>query len=204
VEQRAHDAAGDGHRADGVAEGRRGWWGNAVGVWLLQPHGDAGAAPVRERVVRTAVSVGPALALPGAAHVDDVRVVCTDVVDVDLELRPDARELVREEHVACRGEPVEDLEAVVGAEVEAEALLAAVRVLEQHVHLRPHDAREPARREAPHGIAALDVLDLDDLGAPVRQQRRCGRHERVLGDFENANPLHHCGHGALPRVCRSI
>ena len=45
---------------------------------------------------------------------------------------------------------------------------------------------------------ALDVLDLDDLGAPVGQQRRRGRHEGVLGDLEDADALEDCGHGRAP------
>jgi hypothetical protein len=129
----------------------------------------------------------------GAADVDDAGVVLAEVVDVDAELRADAGQLVGEEHVAGRGQPVEDLEALLGGEVETQALLAPVRVLEQHVDAAAHD-REAARGEAPHGVAALDVLDLDDLGAPVGEERRRRGDERVLGDLEYADALHDCGH----------
>jgi hypothetical protein len=149
--------------------------------------------PVAEHVVRAAVGVGPTLALAAAAHVDDVRVVRPDVIDVDAQLRADAGELVGEEDVAGGRELVEDLEAVVGREVEGQALLAAVRVLEQDVDVGAHDG-EPAGREAPHGVAALDVLDLDDLGAPVGEQRGGRGDEGVLGDLEDPDALHDCGH----------
>ena len=54
---------------------------------------------------------------------------------------------------------------------------------------------DAGRREAAHGVAPLDVLDLDDLGAPVGEQRRRRGHEGVLGDLEDADALQHCGHG---------
>jgi hypothetical protein len=43
--------------------------------------------------------------------------------------------------------------------------------------------------------APLDVLDLDDLGAPVGQQRRRRGHEGVLGHLEDADALHDLCHG---------
>ena len=40
------------------------------------------------------------------------------------------------------------------------------------------------------------MLDLDDLGAPVGEQRRRRRDEGVLGDLEDPNPVQNCGHRA--------
>ena len=56
----------------------------------------------------------------------------------------------------------------------------------------------PRRGEAAHGVAPLDVLDLDHLGAPVGEQRRGGGHEGVLGHLEDADALHDCGHRSPP------
>jgi hypothetical protein len=166
VEERAHDAAGDRHRADGVAEAGARGIGHVVVVLTLHADGDARAVPVGERVVRTLVGVGALRALPVTAHVDDVRVVRADVVDLDVELLEHARQLVGEEDVRRRRELVEDVEAFGLGEVEREALLASVGVLEQHVHVQ-RDVHRARRREAAHRVAALDVLDLDDLRAPV-------------------------------------
>jgi hypothetical protein len=43
------------------------------------------------------------------------------------------------------------------------------------------------------------MLDLDDVGTPVRKDRPCGGHERELGNLEDPNALHHLGqHNPLP------
>ena len=55
---------------------------------------------------------------------------------------------------------------------------------------------DAARQQPAHGVAALDVLDLDDLGAPVGEEGGGRRHEGVLGDLEDADTLHHGGHPA--------
>ena len=52
----------------------------------------------------------------------------------------------------------------------------------------------PRRQQAAHGVAPLDVLDLDDLGTPVGEQRRRRGHEGVLGDLEDPHPFHDGGH----------
>ncbi len=193
VEERAHDPAGDGHRADRVAEAGAGRVGHVVVVGALDPERDARATPERERVVRALVGVGSACALTRAPHVDDLRVVRPNVVDLDAQLREHARELVREEHVGGRDELGEDLETLVGREVEREALLPPVGVLEQRMHVGGN--RDGSRRrETAHGVAALDVLDLDHLGTPVGQQRRRRGHERVLRHFQDAHAFHHCSH----------
>ena len=58
----------------------------------------------------------------------------------------------------------------------------------------------PRRGQAAHGVAPLDVLDLDDLGAPVGEERRRGRHEGVLGDLEDADAFEDGGHAGTSRT----
>jgi len=48
---------------------------------------------------------------------------------------------------------------------------------------------------ASHGVARHRVLDLDDVGAPVADDRAPGGHEPPLGDFEHANSVEQAGHG---------
>ena len=189
VEERAEDAAGDGHAADGVAVARSGLPGEVVDVGRRRPHGAARPAPVAQEVVAAAVGLGPALAGTGAGHVDDVGVVGLDVLELDVQLLPDRGHLVGQEDVAGRGQPVDEVEALLRADVDADALLAPVGVLQQHVH-GPHGGHDAAGGQPAHGVAALGVLDLDDLGAPVGQDGRRRRHEGVLGDLEDANTLH--------------
>ena len=178
--------AGDRHRADGVAVRRRGHARDGVGVGGLRAHAAGAAVPVRDRVVAAGVAVGAARAVAVTRHVDDVRVVGADVVDVGLQLLAHARHLVGEEDVGDRGEPVEDVAAFVLVEVEREAELAPVGVLEDGRHLAG-EHRHAGRRQAAGGVAAGDVLDLDDLGAPVAEDgrrgraRRCGRRGRGCG-----------------------
>ncbi len=198
MEEGAEDPAGDGHPADGVAVTRPGLPGEVVHVGRRGPHGAAGPAPVAQEVVTAAVGLGAAFAATGPGHVDDVWVVGADVLELDVELLAHSRKLVGEEHVGRRGQPVDEVEALLGGDVDADALLPPVGVLEEHVHIahRGHDA---ARGEAAHGVAALGVLDLDDLGAPVGQDGRGRRHERVLGHLQDANTFHDvCQRGSLP------
>ena len=62
---------------------------------------------------------------------------------------------------------------------------------------------DAARGQAPHGVAPLDVLDLDHLGAPVGEEGRRGGHERVLGDLQDPDALHDCGHRSS-RIARRV
>ena len=63
---------------------------------------------------------------------------------------------------------MDQFQALGGRDVDPDALLAAVGVLQQHVD-RAHRGHDAARRQTPHGVTSLGVLHLDDLGTPVRQ-----------------------------------
>jgi hypothetical protein len=66
-------------------------------------------------------------------------------------------------------------------------------VLQQRVDVTG-DCGHTRRFETAHGVAPLDVLDLDHLGAPVRHQGRSRRHERVLGDLDDADAFQDADH----------
>ena len=51
--------------------------------------------------------------------------------------------------------------------------------------------------EAALGIAAHGMLDLDDVGAPVGQDRAGRGHERELRHLEDPDALHHLDHWSL-------
>ncbi len=127
-------------------------------------------------------------------------IVGPDVLELDVQLLADGGHLVGQEDVGRRGQPVDEVEALLGADVDADALLAPIGVLQQHVHgaHRRHDA---AGGQSAHGVTAFGVLDLDHLGTPVRQDGRGGRHEGVLGHLEDANTFHDvCQRESLPFV----
>ena len=95
--------------------------------------------------------------------------------------------------VALRREPVQQLEALGLAEVEREALLAAVRLLDEEVDAVDLGG-DAARAEPALAVAALGVLDLDHVRAPVGQHRARGRHEPELRHLEHAHALHRLMH----------
>ena len=104
---------------------------------------------------------------------------------------------------AVASDLVEDLESLRRGQVESDAPLAPVRVLEQRVD--PSARRRDARRgQAPHRVAAFDVLDLDHVGAPVGEQRCRSWHERVLGDLEDAHTIQDCCHFLRPPSARQM
>ena len=157
---------------------------------------DAGAGPEAERVVAAGVGVRTAVAVAGAAHVDDVRVVRAGSRSTSIcSARADARHLVGEEDVGDGGELVEDVASRGVGEVEPEALLAPVGVLHEHRDLAA-ETGDAGRSETTRRIAAGDVLDLDHLRTPVGEDARRGGHEGVLGDLEDADAFHHVRHGA--------
>ena len=80
---------------------------------------------------------------------------------------------------------MEDLAPRVAAEVERDGLLVAVdrqeiRRLAVGQERRPHDA---------HRVAAVGILDLDHLGAQVREQHRAVRPREHAGEVEDADAL---------------
>ena len=199
VEQGAEDSPRDGHGTDGVAEPGRRRDGNEVVFGPRGPGRHARAGPEGQGVVGPLVGVRSALALTRPAHVNDAGVLGPNLVHPDLQLRPHARELVGQEDVGRPGQLVEDLQTLGRGQVETQALLPPVRVLEQHVDV-VGDERQTRRGQAAHGIAPLHVLDLDDLGAPVGQQSRCRGHERVLGHLEDPDTLQYGGHASPPTI----
>src|ERR1700693_1891711 len=138
MEERAHDAAGDRHATDGVPVSGTGLHRHALCIAWRAANGASGPAPITEKVVATAIGIGPALAASGTGDIDDVRVVGANVFRFDSELLPDRRELVGEEHVARGGQFVDDLDPLGLREIDPDALLAAVGVFQEDVDVTSH------------------------------------------------------------------
>ena len=119
-----------------------------------------------------------------------------DVLDVELVLLPRAGQVVGQEHVGGLGDLVEQFLALRRGDVDADAALAAVGVLDQRVAVRVElDAAHV--EEAALGVAAHRMLDLDHVGAPVGEDRARGGHEGELRHFEDPHALHHLGQVGL-------
>ena len=106
----------------------------------------------------------------------------------------DLREVVGQEDIRRLGDLVEQLLPLGGRQIDADAALAAIGMLEQRVTQRI-ERHATHVEEAALRIAAHRVLDLDDIRAPVGEDRPCGGHEGELGHLQHAHALHDLGHG---------
>src|SRR6185437_16318083 len=108
--------------------------------------------------------------------IDQAWVDLLQALIVDLEAEFDVRAKVLDHDVGILRQPVQHLETFGILEVERDAALVAVEVLEIGAVPR---AAEPA--------IALDRFDLDDLGAPIGElpyAGRAGADTRQIDDLE--------------------
>src|SRR5882724_2807228 len=66
----------------------------------------------------------------------------------------------------------------------------------------PSEVLKLPRKGLPLQVAAHGVLDLDDVGAPVREQPTGGGNEGELRHLEDPNSFHHVCHVFTPRCAR--
>ena len=197
MKQGGRYAAGDVHAADRVAER-----GDALRQRAIQALGghriaDAAARPERGAVEAADIALRTFVAVGTAAGVDDVRVGGADVLDVEFHLLALRRQIVGEKYIGGLGNLVDQLDTIGRGDIDADAALAAIRVLDHgmahRVDLHAADVDEAALR-----VAAHRMLDLDDVRAPVGQDRAGGGHEGVLRHLEHPHALHHLRHQELP------
>ena len=196
LHQRAADAAREVRAARRVAERaarhdeRRALVGEDVP--------EAAARPERHRVEPALVGVGTLEALARPDRVDAARVHRPDVVGAQPQLLARRRQEARDEHVGPRDQRVERGAAVVVAQVDRDAALVAVELLEEDVEAL--DVRDDAQlRVVPQRIARR-ALDLDDVGAPVGEDRGGRRHEALFRDLEHVHAVEHTHASSLPRT----
>jgi len=84
---------------------------------------------------------------------------------MDAEPASRGRTKAVDDHVGVRAERIEDGGRIRRSQVEGDAALVAVEELEV-------DVSAVRERQRPHPVAAARVLDLDDVGAEVRQEER--------------------------------
>ena len=111
-----------------------------------------------------------------------------ELLVVESHRRHDAGTEVLQHDVGLAHQRGEDLLAAVAAQVEADALLAAV-VDGEIDALAAHHRRVAAR------LLAARRLDLDDLGAEVGQDHAAARAGLETRQLENTNAVQRKGHG---------
>ena len=163
------------------------------------------ARPERGRVVRRRVGVGAAHAVAVTAGVDQ------PTGSPRAGRRPrgcscsrlDGSELVRNTSAGST-RPRRIAAPFLRLEVEAHAALPAVGHLHRDVDVSRGRA-DPLRHEAAVPVAVHRVLDLDDVGTPVGQQRAGDRHEHELRDLDDPHAAEHVRRwGRAPLACGSL
>src|SRR5262249_5861219 len=147
-------------------------------VDLLGRHrvADAAARPENRAVEAAILALRSLVAECAAAHVDDFGVGGANVLEVDVEFPAWPRQVVRQENISRPGDLVEQLLPFQQRQVDTDAALAAVRMLDARVAQRvERDATDID--EASLRIAAKRMLDLDNVRAPVGEERAGGRNE---------------------------
>ena len=100
----------------------------------------------------------------GHAHHDELGVVLVDGVPGQPELVHHSRGVVLDQHVCCCEEAVEQVHAVLAAQVEGHAAFSDVDGVEDRTPLPPTIVGRSADAGQPHLVGAPYRLDLDDVG----------------------------------------
>ena len=190
MEQCSGDPARDVHPADRVAERGNALRQSAAQFLGRQCMAHSAARPERGAVEASGVPFRSLVAVGAAARVDDLRVHRANVLDVELVLLTLCGHVVRQEHVGGLGDLVQDFLAARSGHVDTDASLTAIGMLDQRVPVRV-ELEAAHVDEAALGVAAHRMLHLDDVCAPVSEDRPRRWNERELCNFEDANALHH-------------
>ena len=186
--ERHEDADGEVHAAEHVAHGIADTQRLAAGL-----AGDAHEAGggLCDDVIAGALVLRAVAAEAGDGGVDDLVVDLLEHVIADAQLVHDAGAVVLDDDVGLLDHLEEELLALLGLQVQGDALLAAVDVGIVHavvVLLRTHGA----------GVVALARhLDLDDVGAVVGQHHRAVRTGQNAGQVQNGNITQCFFHGNI-------
>ena len=160
--------------------------GGEVGHGNADPHralaGRAGdrhqpAHALRDLIEAGALVIGAVLAEAGDAAIDDARIDLAHALIVDAELGLDVGAEVLDHHVGLFRQPPEHLEALGVLQVERHRPLVAVQILEVRAAAR-------AARLFAAGVLQQGI-DLDDIGAPVRELPHAGRPGADAGQIEH-------------------
>ena len=164
------------------------------------------------------IAVGAAQAEAGEADHDQLRIDLGQRRPVDAEMPGDGLRVVLDEGVRVAHEFQEQLVAALAVQIERDALVGALRVVEEGVAVpealariavheaRPGRALALPRRDVPvegsRRVEVLDRLDLDHLRAEVREDHRAERPGPDDRLREHAHALQRQPGGRLARCLR--
>ena len=126
------------------------------------------------------VAIRAGLAEAGNAQQDQARVGALELVVAQAPALEGARAIVLRHHVRRAREPLEQLRSLRLGQIQGDAALVA-----RH-HLPPQRDAILDRLELALAVALPGVLDLDDVGAEVRQQGRGERHRDHVAGVDHA------------------
>ena len=135
------------------------------------------AHALRDLIEARPLVIGAVLAEAGDAAIDDARVDLAHALVVDAELVLHVGPEVLDHHVGLFREALKHLEALGVFQIERHRPLVAVQVLEIRTMAR-------AARLLAAGVLHQGV-DLDDIGAPVRELPHAGRPGADAGEIEH-------------------
>src|SRR5437762_553341 len=148
-----------------------------------------------ERVESRTVAIGAVLPEAGDGYENDVLLQLAEAVVAEAHLLHDPGAEVLQHDVGGRHQGGENLLAALGAHVEAEAFLAAV--VDREI-----DALAAHHRFGAAGFFATDLLDLDDLGAEIRQDHAAARARLVPRQFQDPHAFQTSDHFRPPEASR--
>src|SRR5262249_60252717 len=113
----------------------------------------------------------------------------------------DAGTEVLDQHVGAAHQAPPQRRAGLLADVDGEAALVAVQALE----VEPADLRRKAARSVgvADAVAAPRLLDLDDVGAHVAEERRAPGPRRLMAHVDDADARERSAGGSFVHPCRA-
>ena len=179
--ERAEDADRHHHAGAGVAERNAGPDRRPVRL-----AGDAhrAAGGLRDHVEGEVLLVGAALAEALDLGIDDAGVQRADRVIAEPQPLDRSGRHVLDHDVGLLGHVLDQSQAALGFEIDRDRLLVGVEFEE----IERVGAAGSAGKGRPAGLAAIRVLDLDDLGAEPGERLGAGGARLELGQVEHPNP----------------
>ena len=188
--QRGEDADHRPHAGGDVVDRRR-----AEGRRIFRPAGQRHhrAVGLRQRIEARRIAHRPLVAERADRAIDQPRIDRLHRRRPDAHLLDDAGPQVLDQDVGIAREPLQLLDVGGVLDVDRDRTLVAVGRVKHH-----RGVVDERRAPHPRVVAAVRLLDLDDVGADVGQDRAGQRTRQRLSDLDHLDARERSGHGVLP------